>query len=238
MRLILIRHGDPDYARDSLTEKGKREAALLAERAKGWKVDDVYSSPFGRAYETALACCAVWKKEPRVVDWAQEWMGVIDDGKGGIRIAWDFFPSEWTDDERNFNAQKWLEIPRTSPLKKRYEEVCARLDETIASYGYERRRNAYRVRERSDKTVVIFCHFGISMLMLSHLLNLPAQALLHGLYLAPTSVTVLNTEERHADEAYFRAERIGDCLHLYRGGEPISESGYFAKVMQEVGKGE
>ena len=32
MRLILIRHGDPDYVRDSLTEKGFREANLLAER--------------------------------------------------------------------------------------------------------------------------------------------------------------------------------------------------------------
>lgn len=32
MRLILIRHGDPNYEKDCLTEKGKREAALLAER--------------------------------------------------------------------------------------------------------------------------------------------------------------------------------------------------------------
>ena len=32
MRLLLIRHGDPDYVHDDLTETGKREAALLAER--------------------------------------------------------------------------------------------------------------------------------------------------------------------------------------------------------------
>ena len=25
MRLVIIRHGDPDYRNDSLTEKGKRE---------------------------------------------------------------------------------------------------------------------------------------------------------------------------------------------------------------------
>jgi len=31
MRIVFIRHGDPDYAKDSLTEKGKREAKLLAE---------------------------------------------------------------------------------------------------------------------------------------------------------------------------------------------------------------
>ena len=36
MRIIFIRHGDPDYEKDSLTEKGWREAALLAERVSRW----------------------------------------------------------------------------------------------------------------------------------------------------------------------------------------------------------
>lgn len=34
MRLIFIRHAEPDYSIDSLTEKGWREAKLLAERTK------------------------------------------------------------------------------------------------------------------------------------------------------------------------------------------------------------
>ena len=32
MRILIIRHAEPDYEHDSLTEKGEREAALLAER--------------------------------------------------------------------------------------------------------------------------------------------------------------------------------------------------------------
>ena len=32
MKIVIIRHGDPDYEKDSLTEKGWREAKLLAER--------------------------------------------------------------------------------------------------------------------------------------------------------------------------------------------------------------
>ena len=38
MRILMIRHGDPDYVNDTLTEKGWREAALLADRQKtsGW----------------------------------------------------------------------------------------------------------------------------------------------------------------------------------------------------------
>ena len=32
MKLLIIRHADPDYSIDSLTEKGRREAELLADR--------------------------------------------------------------------------------------------------------------------------------------------------------------------------------------------------------------
>ena len=53
MRIIFVRHGDPDYANDTLTEKGWREAALLAERVSGWDVTDFYVSPLGRAQDTA-----------------------------------------------------------------------------------------------------------------------------------------------------------------------------------------
>lgn len=37
MRILIIRHGDPDYERDSLTEKGWREVELLAERLEKQK---------------------------------------------------------------------------------------------------------------------------------------------------------------------------------------------------------
>ena len=40
MRLIFIRHAEPDYEHDSLTEKGWREAKLLARRTKDWQVDE------------------------------------------------------------------------------------------------------------------------------------------------------------------------------------------------------
>lgn len=37
MRLIFIRHGDPDYEHDDLTQKGKREVELLTKRVTSWK---------------------------------------------------------------------------------------------------------------------------------------------------------------------------------------------------------
>ena len=53
MKLVIIRHGEPDYEIDGLTEKGKVEADLLAERLAGFHMDENYVSPLGRARETA-----------------------------------------------------------------------------------------------------------------------------------------------------------------------------------------
>ena len=49
MRILIIRHGDPDYENDTLTEKGWREAGLLAERMKNEKIDRILISSLGRA---------------------------------------------------------------------------------------------------------------------------------------------------------------------------------------------
>ena len=53
MRLFLIRHGDPDYINDSLTEKGMQEAAALANTVEDLGIGDIFVSPMGRAMRTA-----------------------------------------------------------------------------------------------------------------------------------------------------------------------------------------
>lgn len=45
MKLIIIRHGDPDYEHDTLTQKGVREAKLLSERISKLDVKAFYCSP-------------------------------------------------------------------------------------------------------------------------------------------------------------------------------------------------
>ena len=55
MRIIFIRHGEPDYRNDCLTETGREQALLAAERIQGEGIEEIWSSPLGRAYETAEA---------------------------------------------------------------------------------------------------------------------------------------------------------------------------------------
>ena len=55
MKILIIRHGEPDYSIDSLTEKGWREAELLSRRLAPLGIRDFYVSPLGRAQDTALS---------------------------------------------------------------------------------------------------------------------------------------------------------------------------------------
>lgn len=62
MKLLIVRHGDPDYTIDSLTEKGWREARYLAQKLSKLEIKDFYVSPLGRAKDTAS--CTLKKMNP------------------------------------------------------------------------------------------------------------------------------------------------------------------------------
>ena len=53
MKIIIVRHGEPDYSIDSLTPKGWQEVEYLAERMAQIPAKAYYVSPLGRARDTS-----------------------------------------------------------------------------------------------------------------------------------------------------------------------------------------
>lgn len=78
MRLLFIRHAEPDYSIDSLTEKGHREAALLAKAAPSLGIDHCFVSPLGRAQVTADYCLKAMGKTAQTMEWLEEFEGPVD----------------------------------------------------------------------------------------------------------------------------------------------------------------
>ena len=72
MKLYVIRHGDPDYKNDNLTPLGKRQAEALAHRLVSSGIDEIYSSPLGRAIATATPTAEILKKKIEILPWASE----------------------------------------------------------------------------------------------------------------------------------------------------------------------
>ncbi len=122
MRILLIRHGDPDYVRDTLTEKGHREAALLGEMAQELRMGDCYQSPLGRAQATAAYCMKKLGKKAETLEWLREFPAKLDiNGSQELqraypdtkregehfrtRIVWDMMPSYWTENEEYLDRE-------------------------------------------------------------------------------------------------------------------------------------
>lgn len=235
MRLLIIRHGDPDYERDSLTEKGWREAALLADRLAKLEVAQFYVSSLGRAKDTASLTLEKTGRTATECVWLREfWPGIKRPDKAGGRcgVVWDWLPEDWTAEEAYFRREGWAdtEIMREGRVGDAYREVVKNFDAVLAEHGYVREGDFYRAECPNRDTLVFFCHFGMECVLLSRLMNTSPMILWHHLCAAPSSVTTAYTEERRAGKAVFRISAFGDISHLYAGGEEPALSARFCET--------
>ena len=72
MKLLIVRHGDPDYSIDSLTPAGWKEAELLSHRLKKLDVKAFYVSPMGRAKDTASFTLQAMHRTAEEKTWLRE----------------------------------------------------------------------------------------------------------------------------------------------------------------------
>ncbi len=241
MRILIIRHGDPDYVNDTLTEKGHREAALLAERLEKEDIKEIFVSPLGRARATAEYTLKKKGMEATVCPWLQEFPILInrpDMADGMKHVIWDWLPADWTKVDEFYDADKWYSGPifKDNGVKEAFERVTKGLDELLASHGYVREGRYYRAVESNSDTIAFFCHFGLECVLLAHLMSISPMPLWHGFCAPTTSVTTVYTEERRRGIASFRAFGMGDISHLYVAGEPASFSGRWCETVDTPGQ--
>lgn len=223
MKILIVRHGEPDYSIDSLTEKGWREAELLSKRLIKMPIDDFYCSPLGRAQDTAKPTLQKFGKQAETLPWLTEFRGRITSPfTGKERHCWDLPPYFWGTEERFFHANTWYEpeIITNGNAKEIWEETQRGIDQLLLRYGI--RHEGHLFYGESDKTIVLFCHFVLGITIVAHLTGLPPFVLWHNFCLAPSSVTALATETDSHGSSHFRTQYIGDISHLYAGNEEMS----------------
>ena len=241
MRLLLIRHGEPDYSIDSLTPKGWREAKLLANRFSPEQDIDLYVSPLGRARDTVSPTEEKLGKKAVVLPWLAEFRGKIDHPDFQNKdMPWDISPKTWTADPLLFDRERWVtgKLMADSNVPEIWEETKAGIDALLASYGYFREGPIYRTERNTEKTLALFCHFGIAAAVCGYLMGVSPINLWHGMVMLPTSVTSFVTEERYQGEVWLRCFGFGDVSHLYEAGEPLSPAALFPEKYTEENKGQ
>lgn len=232
MKLLLIRHADPDYAIDSLTQRGWREAGLLAERLARMDITDFYVSPMGRAKDTASLTLGRVGKEAIECKWLREFSPRIHrPDTEAEKNAWDWLPQDWTLRDGFYRRDQWYleEEMKEGKVKEEYDWVTKGLDELLGNHGYVREGRFYRAERPNQDTLALFCHFGVGCVLLSHLIGASPMVLWHGFCAAPSSVTTVVTEERRKGIASFRVGAYGDTSHLYMYDEEPSFSARFCE---------
>lgn len=234
MEIWIVRHGDPDYVNDTLTEKGEREAKLLAERLAKENFDAYYCSPLGRAQKTASYTLEKTGKTAVTYQWLREFEGKV----GTLlnkRNCWDRMPDYWSNIDDYYSYDKWLDVDlmKKGSVKKCYDMVCNGVDELLEKHGYVKNGRIYNaVRSNHDK-IVLFCHFGVESVILSRIFSISPMILWHNFRALPTAVTRLVTEEREKGKAIFVCVQYGDLSHLYAGGEEPSFQARFCECFDD-----
>lgn len=204
MKLLIVRHGDPDYTIDSLTEKGWREARYLAQKLSKLEIKDFYVSPLGRAKDTASCTLKKMNRTATECDWLKEFDVFINrpDVTDRKIIPWDWLPQDWTMDERFYQYDHWFENERIqdSDVKEYYDHVTGKFDEVLAKHGYVREGHYYRDGERKRRYSGIFLPFWSGMCAGQP----PSQCFTYGI----VAWSMCGT--KFCDDLSYRREKTGD----------------------------
>ncbi len=223
MILYFVRHGEPDYATDTLTEKGKNQAERAAKRLLSSGVDAIYSSPMGRAVETAQPLSEMTGLPVTIEPWAgelgEESKTTYPDGK---LTTMSLLPATYYHDaryrglglEESFDVVEGLQGAR---FRERYHAIARGLDDLLARCGYARNEAGfYDMVSPNDRHIALFCHGGMQRVMLSHLFHIPYQFFAASLRANYASVTALYFDAGARKKQTMPAlSSYGDVGHYY-----------------------
>ena len=200
MLLFYVRHGDPIYNPDSLTELGRSQADALVKRMRRIAPDRIFASSSTRAIQTAQPTADALGKEITVMDWCNEghaWHDftvVYEDGKR----RWPFYDCEMrklfcTEEMRRF-GKEWYRHPKVA--ETRIPEGVARVakgtDEFLLSLGYRHVENGYIAENPNDERIAWFAHQATGLAVMSHLLDIPYPELCMRFDMGHTGVTAID----------------------------------------------
>ncbi len=179
MQLIFVRHGQPRWAVDGLTqsdprltEQGRRQAELAAERlaALDPPLTEILVSPAVRSQETAAPLAAATGLTPVTVDGLAEirmprWDGKLEEEVQRLfRESRHRSPDEW-----------WDGIPGGESFRDFHERITTTLASELGARGLRRddegRIHLWHV-DQPDHRIAVVAHGGTNSVSLGWLLDL------------------------------------------------------------------
>ncbi len=209
MILYIVRHGDPDYERNTITPYGHEEAKALAEWFRDIPLDEIYTSPLGRAKDTASYTCEIKALTPTVLLWTEESMDYMQRFAPAAPFSYRFSGEEGV-------TEVCDSYPEREPTIRRLVEEA---DAFFSAQGFVREGAHYRITSENNKRIAIFCHGGFGTALTAHLLGLPPALGFPSMFMTTSSVTTFEwTDPFHDGITRPRMIRFGEVTHLHRKG--------------------
>lgn len=212
LRILMIRHADPIYTTDTLTEWGFVEAEMLSRRLRDeemGKIDYIYISPQGRAQDTARPTIQKVGTPNETLPWM---------GENWIYARLKEQESRELDllDDNAFLKHPFM-VEHEGHLQK-YQDIDNGLKALLKKYGIERNEDGYTYRflpDASDKTITIalFWHGGTGLQTLANMLHMSSIRLMETIGFETTSITEVVIQENERGYSFPMIVRMNDNAH-------------------------
>lgn len=223
MLLYIIRHGDPDYSTDSLTPKGILQAEAVGKRMLHAGIDRIFSSPMGRARQTAEPACRLLGLDYAVEEWTHE----IDDERlttypNGVPASVNLIQNTYFLESGGFDVS-FSNSFSTPPLRQsRMDEACSYIwkngKDFLERLGYREENGVYRILQENEEKVALFCHAAFAKAWISMLLRIPLHIMCASFNYCHTGVTVLEFKNNSNGITAPRCLCYSDMSHYYKEG--------------------
>lgn len=232
MLFFFVRHGDPIYNPDSLTEHGKEQAEALVKRMQICKPERIFSSSSVRAMETAKPTAKALGIEIEVLDWchekwAQEGLTVpLPDGRRNWVWACPDKAEVMASTEVRELDREWYEHPELAVHEEGIKRIQRETDQLLLSLGYQHDydRNGYIKIAEGPERVALFAHEGFGTAFMSCLLDIPYTMYANHFRMGHTGMTVI--EFSNSGFVLPRVLQMSNDSHLFAAGLKTSYQNY------------
>jgi probable phosphoglycerate mutase len=176
VEIVLIRHAEPEWVRDGLnvvdpplTERGHRQADLLAKALADQRFDELFVSPLRRARQTAAPLLDRLDREEVVADWLEE----IRDPK------WHGTPAEkaaaaYEAERRKPAAERWSGLEDGESLRDFVDRINLGAELFLAERGVVRVAHELPVWQIDEpgRVVGLVAHAGTNSIVICQMLGL------------------------------------------------------------------
>lgn len=223
MLLYIVRHGDPNYKDDCLTERGILQAEAVGKRIAASGIDKIYSSPMGRARQTAEPSARLLGLDINIEAWAHE----IQDGRltpfpDGKRKSVSLVQNTYYRQNGNINLDfdhaYECDGFSTSGMEEAYKVISNGAKEFLERLGYLEEDGVYRIVKPNEDKVALFCHTAMGRTLLSYLLHIPIHLMWSGFQMTHTGVTVIEFANNENGVTAPKCLCFSDMSHLFSEG--------------------